>query len=303
MKKHLIAAGLVAAFAAPAMAQNVAISGTIDTAVAFSDSDTADSTNKLVNSKVASENIKLSGSEDLGGGLTAFFRMEQSIGVADGTQNASFNRGSEVGLSGSFGSVKVGKFDITGAEGVDGVGQFGNISLFSNDIGSDVAHSVQYQLPKMAGFTVQLGHSMGDGNGSGDINSLSATGNVGPAELRLGYTAQDLAAGENTQTAVGVKFAAGPITVGIAYSDVDNATAADTKQTILSASMPLGNGLTAMAMIGNYSAAGSADADDFGLGVMKALSKRTSVQVARATWKKTGAASDSITRVRLLHSF
>ena len=280
MKKHLIAAGLVAAFAAPAMAQNVSISGTIDTAVAFSDSDTADSTNKLVNSKIASENIKLSGSEDLGGGLKAFFRMEQSIGVADGTQNASFNRGSEVGLSGSFGSVKVGKFDITGAEGVDGVGQFGNISLFSNDIGSDVAHSVQYQLPKMGGFTVQLGHSMGDGNGSGDINSVSANGKVGPAELRLGYTAQDLAAGENTQTAVGVKFAAGPVTVGIAYSDVDNATAADTKQTILSASMPLGNGLTAMAMIGNYSAAGSADADEFGLGVMKALSKRTSVYAA-----------------------
>jgi predicted porin len=303
MKKHLIAAGLAAAFAVPAMAQNVSISGVIDTAVAISDSDTADSTNKLVSSKIASENIKISGSEDLGGGMKAFFRFEQTVTPMDGTQNAGFNRGSEVGLSGSFGSVKVGKFDLTGAEGVDGVGQFGNISLFSNDIGSDVSHSVQYELPKMGGFTVQLGHSMGDGNGSGDINSVSATGNVGPAELRLGYTAQDLAAGENSQTAVGVKFAAGPVTVGIAYSDVDNATAADTKQTILSASMPIGSGLTAMAMVGNYSTTGSADADEFGIGVMKALSKRTSIYAA---YNSNTTAADVETKdmlIGVIHKF
>ena len=297
MKKHLIAAGLVAAFAAPAMAQNVSVYGIIDTAIVNTDTDGAASTNKLVNSAVASERLGFKGEEDLGGGMKAFFRLEQSIGVANGTQNTAFNRGSEVGLSGAFGSIKVGKFDISGAENVDSaVSQMGNVGLFSNDIGSDVDHSIQYSN-KIGGVSFQLGHSMGDGNGSGDITSVFFDTTVGGVMVQAGYTTQEAAAGDNTQTALGLKANAGPATVGLGYSKRDNATGSDTTQTILSASMPVGGGLKAMALIGKYKETAKNDADEWAVGVMKDLSKRTSVYAA---YNSNTSASDVETKAMLM---
>ena len=303
MKKHLIAAGLVAAFAAPAMAQNVSISGTIDTALLLTDADGAASTTTLKEGLLASPNLKFSGSEDLGGGLKAFFRLEQTIAVADGTQNAGFNRGSEVGISGSFGAVKIGKFDITGAEGVDGVGQFGNVSLNSLELGSDIAHSIQYQLPSMGGWTVQIAASLGDANTQGDMTSVYAAGKVGPAEVRLGYTTLDVAGGENSQTAAGVAIPVGPATVGLAYSKIDNATAADTTETTLSASMPIGSGLTAHAMMQNRSTTGAQDEDEYAVGVQKALSKRTSVYAAYQSITNKSDVETKYTALGLIHKF
>ncbi|MRD56676.1 porin, partial [Betaproteobacteria bacterium LSUCC0115] len=183
MKKHLIAAGLVAAFAAPAMAQNVTVYGIIDQAITNTDADGAAATTTLVGGTLNSERIGFKGSEDLGGGMKAFFRLENSIDTGAGTNNAGFARGAEVGISGAFGSVKVGKFDLTAAEGIDSsVSQFANVGLASGiDITSDKNDSIQYQLPAMGGFTVQIGHSLGDGNGTSyDMNSASVAGKVGP---------------------------------------------------------------------------------------------------------------------------
>jgi predicted porin len=286
MKKHLIAAGLVAAFAAPAMAQNVSVYGVIDQAVVNTDKDGAASTTGLSGGTLNSERLGFKGSEDLGGGLKAFFRLEQSIDVGTGTQNAGFNRGAEVGVSGSFGSVKVGKFDLSEAEGIDSsVSQMGNVGLDSGiAMTSDKDDSIQYELPSMGGFKVQIGHSFGDGNGTGyDMNSASVSGKVGPANVYVGYQAVDVAGGENTAMSYGVKLPVGPATVGVYYGDADNHSAADKTNTIVSASMPIGNGLTAHALIGTYTETGANDADKWALGVTKALSKRSTVYAAYAS--------------------
>jgi predicted porin len=306
MKKHLIAAGLVAAFAAPAMAQNVSVYGVIDQAVVNTDTDGAASTTALSGGVLASERLGFKGSEDLGGGLKAFFRLENAIDAGTGTNNAGFSRGAEVGISGAFGSVKIGKFDLTAAEGIDStVGQFGNVTNASGiDSTNDKNDSIQYQLPAMGGFTVQIGHSFGDGNGTGyDMNSASVGGKVGPANVYVGYQAVDVAGGENTAMSYGVKLPVGPATVGVYYGDADNHSSADKTNTIVSVAMPVGSGLTAHAMIGTYTETGANDADKWALGVTKALSKRSTVYAAyQSDTSKTDVETKSLI-VGVVHKF
>ncbi|MRD55559.1 porin, partial [Betaproteobacteria bacterium LSUCC0115] len=72
----------------------------------------------------------------------------------------------------------------------------------------------------------------------------------------------------------------GPATVGVYYGDLDNHSGADKTNTIVSASMPIGNGLKAHALIGTYTETGANDADKWAVGVTKALSKRSTVYAA-----------------------
>ena len=84
MKKHLIAAAVAAAVAVPAMAQNVTLSGYVEAGyqdLSFS-GDATTRTNEELKAFTAgpfgSSRLVISGSEDLGGGLKAGFRLESS---------------------------------------------------------------------------------------------------------------------------------------------------------------------------------------------------------------------------------
>jgi predicted porin len=301
MKKHLIAAAVAAAVAAPAMAQNVSLTGIIDQSVQYNKTDGSNSTSTLVSDMFVNSRLVLRGTEDLGGGLRAFFRLEQSIAIDEGTQDSGWNRGAEVGVSGAFGSIKVGKFDLTRAEGIDSsVGQFGNVSnTVSFDITSDLNDSINYTSPNLNGWRIQLGHSFGDDNvNSSDSKTVSASsasieGKLGPAEVYVGYQVKDqtstsgtpavtsVTGAEDKVTNFGVKLPVGPATVGLYYGKRNNGGAvADKDQTIISASMPVGTGLKALAMVGRYGENGKKDAERFAAGLMKDLSKRTSLYAA-----------------------
>jgi predicted porin len=310
MKKHLIAAAVAAAVAAPAaMAQNVSLSGIIDQSVQYNKTDGKNSDSTLVSDMFVNSRLVLRGTEDLGGGLRAFFRLEQSIALDEGTQNNGWNRGAEVGVSGAFGSVKVGKFDLTRAEGIDSaVGQFGNVSnTVSFDITSDLNDSINYTSPNLNGWRFQVAHSFGDDNldtGKKPVSASSASleGKLGPADVYVGYQKIDqitttkavppagaaaaadttaVTGAENKVINFGVKLPVGPATVGLYYGKRDNGgSVKDEDQTIISASMPVGTGLKALAMVGRYGVDGSKDAERMAFGVMKDLSKRTSLYAA-----------------------
>jgi len=199
MKKHLIAAAVASAFAMPAMAQNVTIGGYFEASMAstnYTDNATAD-TNAVDQGAFGSSRLVISGSEDLGGGLKAGFRLESSIGVSGtigggmGSSGAGpdvfFNRGAELNLSGAFGMIRVGKFDHQGGENTDIVSSFvGNIALSegstsnaNNDgpegveIGSDRDGTIAYRTPTIAGGFFEIAYTQDDqitaalsGNGS-----------------------------------------------------------------------------------------------------------------------------------------
>jgi Gram-negative porin len=109
----------------------------------------------------------------------------------------------------------------------------------------------------------------------------------------------------DNRTRFSANYNLGVATVGFGYQTKSYVTSAnkDNKQMTYGVSVPMG-AVTLGAVYASSKDDGATTkttGNEFGLNY--ALSKRTGVQVARASWKKTGAASDTITRVRLLHSF
>ncbi len=127
MKKHLIATAVVAAFAAPAMAQNATMYGILDVGynsaklVGTYSAGAADAEVKKssINAgNMSSSRLGVTGSEDLGGGMAAIYTAEFGLKITDpsfsGSSNdvnsATFdNRQTFAGLKGAFGQVTVGR--------------------------------------------------------------------------------------------------------------------------------------------------------------------------------------------------
>ncbi|GAC1325158.1 MAG: porin [Collimonas sp.] len=108
----LAAAGLVGG---NAMAQtNVTIYGIVDTSIRYLSSDNAAGQKNFIvtNGAISNSRLGFKGSEDLGGGLKAIFRLESGFNSDTGgmaSPGVLFNRHSYVGLSGSFGQITVGR--------------------------------------------------------------------------------------------------------------------------------------------------------------------------------------------------
>lgn len=108
----LVAALCGAPFAAHAQS-SVTLYGLLDAGIQYrTNEDGNQSAVNLQNYGVLPSQIGLTGTEDLGGGLQALFRLEQGINLNDGTSTVSgyaFFRGAYVGLTGGFGTVTLGR--------------------------------------------------------------------------------------------------------------------------------------------------------------------------------------------------
>jgi predicted porin len=326
MKKHLIAAAVVSAFAAPAMAQNVQVYGNIEMGPSITDTGAA-STTTLANGVVTSSLLGFRGTEDLGGGLKAFFRLESSLDASTGTMGSSktdtvgasattvttsasnfFNRGAEIGLSGAFGSVKVGKFDMPNEGGE--ISHFGNVGLaatsgiFENDIeiGTDVSGAYAYSTPSINGLVFTVAGTLADqGDGStvtgstvGEYTSYGVVGSFNGVDFKAAMGTQaGTSAGDVKQGVVAAGATLAGIKVGLTYITNDGGTGDYKKLTLLSAAAPIGAGLTAHGHVRNYKVEGEVKKQTgFALGVSKAFSKRTNgyaaYMAANATTSSSG---------------
>src|ERR1700688_4160657 len=115
MKKTLLALAVLGASAGVASAQqsNVTIYGIVDAGVAYkNDGNPAGNTLSLESGQQNSSRLGFKGTEDLGGGLSAIFTLENGFNVDNGTLgNTSrlFGRQAWVSLNGGFGSAKLGR--------------------------------------------------------------------------------------------------------------------------------------------------------------------------------------------------
>lgn len=112
VKRLKLAVALAAsAWASMSYAQsNVTLYGIIDAAIQVGRTG-GTTTTRLDSSGVAPSRWGLQGSEDLGGGLSAVFRLENGFNTNNGTiagNGAEFNREAWVGLRGKFGQVQLG---------------------------------------------------------------------------------------------------------------------------------------------------------------------------------------------------
>jgi predicted porin len=343
MKKLLIATAALAMVAGTAQAQSsVTVYGNLDVNYGSVKTDGADKTSTTQGqSAISTSRLGFKGTEDLGGGLKAEFQLEGTLSPTTGQFGANagaatgagkptdasakvnaaattFNREAWVGFSSAkLGSVRVGRTDLTSAQGFDStVGQVGDLSnTRSGDLGQDVAKVIRYTTPTWNGLTAEVGYSnessqlaaataTTDANTTGEVTAGRLTSatikyEAGKLGLYAGQTTRKVSATEDQDdTFLGATYDFGIAKVGVAYRDRDGvATSAssgavtgldatkDLKQTIYSVSAPvsmLGAGVKAHVAyhVSESATEAATDSKKTTVALTKGFSKRTTGYVA-----------------------
>ena len=226
MKKTLVAAALLGAFAGVAQAQTaVQIYGNVDVGMVKR------TDNTLAIGKRAANTLGFKGTEDLGNGLKALFqiemRYEPDTGTTENNGRPLFQGQSRVGLQGDFGMVRLGR-GLTPFQEIVGsfepwhglptpAGFYTDISVagFNSaplDVGGSgpnnnrISNAIFYNSPVANGFQVNASWASKEANGGGVTGvgagaatyatgaqasanpfSIAGTYNNGPAAAMLAY--------------------------------------------------------------------------------------------------------------------
>lgn len=149
-----------------------------------------------------SSRIGIRGTEDLGGGLKAFFQLETGFAV-DQVQTTYATRNSAVGLQGGWGSILAGRWDTpmkvaNGAVDPWADNQLGDLTagtMRQNGFSQRMDNSVQYWSPTIAGFALRGMYVANEGKTASNVTpSLnpsmyggSLTWTQGPVYLAYAY--------------------------------------------------------------------------------------------------------------------
>ena len=160
-------------------------------------------------------NLGLKGKESLGGGLSAEFQIEGTVGVDDGgAEGFRWNRNTFIGLNGGFGSVKLGFMDTVFKDYGDTIGVLGVSSgtpMSSSNILRKVAfgpsntarfherraNSIRYDSPEVGGFgagfqyATQENPNLTTGIGAAKTYSLGVKYDKGPIYVALAHEIHD----------------------------------------------------------------------------------------------------------------
>ena len=317
MKKSLIALAALAASGFAMAQSSVTLFGVVDTAATYVDG--AQNWSGLTSGNNSTSRLGFRGTEDLGGGLKAQFWLEAGLntdagdgasGGASGT-GLEFKRRSTIGLQGGFGEVRMGR-ELTAAYnaasrydvfGTVGVAQSRAWSQGGNQI--RINNMVSYYTPSFGGFRAAVNYGFGEATQSRDGRYFGASLTYDNGPLSLGLGADRLNAGGNaaatqdiTAYAVGGSYNFGAAKLAAAYRTQENklgGAAVDRTAYLIGLSAPVGAAGEVKVSYNRYETevTGGADqkADQFGLGYVHSLSKRTAVYGTYAYIKnKNGAA-------------
>lgn len=323
MKKHLIVAAVAAAVAAPAIAQNVTIGGYMEAGVIKRDN--ADgSSNVTTNQFQGTSNIRLSGSEDLGGGLKANLVVKSEINPSTGQASDSQQpeRGGAaayenywqevtIGLAGAFGEFKVGRFDAVGRD-AGGIYRFmGNIGRVDSTFnpGGDNKAQIAYVSPNVNGLQVMGSRSFDRGNTASGTSTIAAgTGgaqnpqkmdsfmvryDLGAARLAAATTKQfdkqPATAEQSTVQQISASYDFGFARVGLTNLDRKLATS-KVNVKAFNVAAPLMAGLTGQLGFQTYEQKGtSREGEIMAIGLRYDLSKRTAIYATYQTIENSTA--------------
>ncbi len=304
MKKTLIALAAVAATGAAFAQSTVTLSGTVDVGII---NPIGAEKARVDQSANGANQIVFSGSEDLGGGLKANFRLAQRFspesGMNDGSaaNRATFQGESTVGLSGGFGAIKVGR-SLTALQGpvnsTDpwGTLQQGSVAVLTTGYATDIDNNpgstgggagrtdaVNYTSPTFGGFTAAVSYGLKDSQSSGTVTtgaknlySLWASYANGPVMISGG--AEQNRTGDKVN-AILATYDLGVAKLGAGYSTLNAVAAgADRKSYNVMVTAPFG-AVTLKAGYGQSKVDGAAAASvkKTGIGADYAMSKRTTI--------------------------
>jgi predicted porin len=248
----------------------------------------------------------LKGSEDLGGGLKAFFKLESGFAMDTGSTVAGFERESNLGLAGSFGQVTLGRqytsyYSSYGATEMLGNGNFAVTSavdatgLATN--GTRAANSLRYDSPKVSGVTGSVTYGFGENKtataDATDNISFNVTYANGPMMATFAHQENTLAlnAGTTKFNLIGGTYDLGMAKLNAAYQTTSQGTT-DDKMYRIGAVMPMGAFSYGIGYATETSSApGKADLKSNGVALvgMYDMSKRTTLYVGYKSTKVESA--------------
>jgi len=260
MKKTLLALAVLAASGAALAQSSVTLYGVADGGMTIIDGDKT--WHGMTSGGHATSRLGLRGSEDLGAGLKATFRLEGAINIdtGDGASSYtgakagdgfSFRRHSTVGLQGDFGEVRfgreltaaynaLGRYDPFGSTGIGASGLWGNggvgdagINQGARTTDQRISNAITYITPNFSGFKVAANYGFGEvtgKNSEGRYLDMGATYDNGP--ISVGLSAERLTreevigsgSGDITTWSTGgsYDFGAAKLRLGYRQSKVDD---------------------------------------------------------------------------------
>lgn len=249
MKKSSIAIALIGISSGAVFAQSsVTIYGIVDAGLVHESGGTTASVNNLSGGIASGSRLGFKGKEDLGGGLSANFVIENGFNPDTGIAGQSgllFGRQAFVGLSGNLGAVTLGRQyspyykvlrDVADPFAAGLAGRAGNIMATNTRINN----MIEYATPKLGGFSADVGYGFGE-------------------------VAGDSAKSRNLGAAIG--YAQGALNVQLAHHQLNNAAATDkTGNTLLTGSYDFGVAKASLGYAINKGT-GTADSSDAIAGV------------------------------------
>jgi predicted porin len=218
MNKNLIALAVAAAMAAPMAAQAEAtVYGKLHASIDSNDFEdqNGDTTKSNYEVKSRASRIGLKGSEDLGGGLKAVYKVEFQVDIADdkdNTYDGSSNntniksRNQYLGLAGGFGTFVVGRHDTPLKMST------GKLDFFG-DTAADYNSTVGFTDRRADNAIAYI---------SPNLNGLSLAAAIIPGEQNGTDAAGDEANGLSDGTSVAVMYAAGPLYLSAAQETLSS---------------------------------------------------------------------------------
>lgn len=258
MKKSLLALAVLGAFAGAAQAQSsVTIYGLLDQGIVRNSNANATGDSKMsMGAATQSSRWGVTGTEDLGGGMKAFFRLEGQIftdtGEIDGAANSPINtapsnqifkRAANLGLAGNFGTVTLGRitdpFYVAYAGGDTRPSNLTGSSLqpFVATAGRTnitplwVNNGISYTSPDFNGFKATAYYAFGEVAGETSASKQQGiTGNyaAGPVTANVGLVQHYNATGDKNGQAYTINggYTFGPATVRASWSQFKDPSAA-----------------------------------------------------------------------------
>ncbi|WP_367847379.1 porin [Rhodoferax sp. WC2427] len=318
MKKSLIALAVIAASGAAMAQSSVTLYGLVDMYVGSVK--TGNGTTSLRQTKVESGLVNtsrfgLKGTEDLGNGLAANFVLEQGIAADTGAAKTAtllvapaagtsfaFSRQAWVGLSGSFGSTRIGLTptpfdDVSGQYDAvfdSGLSPMNSVFASANSYLVRPGNTIAYYTPNLSGFSASASYSLGENKtaavNAGSVYSLALAYANGPIGVSLGYQNEkvDSSALARKYVRLGGSYDFGAAKLYANYGRAENyefsskATLSGAKASDyqVGVDVPVGAALTLSASYAqskDNATAGNDKRKGFGLGAKYALSKRTAL--------------------------
>lgn len=293
MKKSLIALAVLAASGAALAQSSVTVYGRVDASVGTIDTG-AGSDSKLFSGGdvgLTTPRLGFMGKEDLGGGLSATFKLEQRINIDTGeVQAPSFKGETSVGLAGGFGAVRAGrmttpfddvralsnKFNLFDSNGFTTTGfAFENFSAKAMKYNSRNNGMIRYDSPSFGGIYGSLSHAFEQTTGADDtITSLQLGYKAGGLNVAFGYQDEKTKL-ENNMLAASYDFGSFALSGGYQSGKTDAGKKENGYN--LGVEVPFGAFKLSAGYAAGESKSDNAESTGFALGAKYALSKRTSL--------------------------